>query len=362
MILPKLLFIYQYLGLGGVEAILATRMRSLRDMRIPVHAMFLQDAGGKVFFEDMPELISITENQSAIFEALSRSQPEMIVNIDTPNLISVAEQVFPGIPQVYEVHTTYAESLSPLSDYEFIAKLTSLLVPSFFQKNFILSQAVGTPLPVYIVPDPLDKRFLNPEQETDIFDHPTVAWIGRLDSHKNWQAFLRLAGLLSKQLSNLRFLLIGGLYSGTWTQIQLWQTIVELGLIDRLRWFPAVPPFRIPAILDSVAASGGCLISTSKMESFGMTVLEGMARGCPVVAPNVGALTELIGENERGLLYPNNQIHVAADQVIQITTDQKLRTQIIRPAQTFAREFTVEHSNQAFINAILKIQQSILDK
>ncbi|MBS1707865.1 MAG: glycosyltransferase family 4 protein [Armatimonadetes bacterium] len=47
-------------------------------------------------------------------------------------------------------------------------------------------------------------------------------------------------------------------------------------------------------------------ILPSVMESFGLAVIECMARGRPVVASNVGALSELIIPHETGLLVENN--------------------------------------------------------
>ncbi|MBS1714405.1 MAG: glycosyltransferase family 4 protein [Armatimonadetes bacterium] len=54
----------------------------------------------------------------------------------------------------------------------------------------------------------------------------------------------------------------------------------------------------VPRLFDAMAFS----VLPSVMESFGLAVIECMARGRPVVASNVGALTELVVHEETGLL------------------------------------------------------------
>ncbi|MBL8064777.1 MAG: glycosyltransferase family 4 protein [Chthonomonadaceae bacterium] len=58
----------------------------------------------------------------------------------------------------------------------------------------------------------------------------------------------------------------------------------------------------VPRMFDAMAFS----ILPSVMESFGLAVIECMARGRPVVASNVGALAELIEHEKTGLLVEQN--------------------------------------------------------
>lgn len=63
------------------------------------------------------------------------------------------------------------------------------------------------------------------------------------------------------------------------------------------------------------------LLITSRYESFCMAGLEAMACGVPVLAPAVGGLPELIGDDHNGLLYPPGDIALAARLAIALLED-----------------------------------------
>lgn len=72
----------------------------------------------------------------------------------------------------------------------------------------------------------------------------------------------------------------------------------EAGLADRLRFMPEVPPEAMAdwyRILD-------LYIAPQRWEGFGLTPIEAMACGCPVVATRVGAFEALVVAGETGLL------------------------------------------------------------
>src|SRR6185369_14446424 len=78
---------------------------------------------------------------------------------------------------------------------------------------------------------------------------------------------------------------------------------------------------QMPAIYRQAARSGGCLVSTSSAESFGMAVLEAMACGCPAVAPGIEGLRDLVRHEETGRLYPAGDVAAACDAVLATLND-----------------------------------------
>lgn len=65
-----------------------------------------------------------------------------------------------------------------------------------------------------------------------------------------------------------------------------------------------VPAGRIPDFYRAVAASGGCVLSTSAYEGLPLSLLEAVACGCPVVGPDVRGVNEVVGPESGGVLYP----------------------------------------------------------
>jgi glycosyltransferase involved in cell wall biosynthesis len=89
---------------------------------------------------------------------------------------------------------------------------------------------------------------------------------------------------------------------------QVFKEIKQHHVSGMIRWFTNLPYMNIARMYDLVRESGGLVLSTSRSESFGMTLAEGMARGCVVFAPNEGPFPEYISSGHNGYLY--NRRHI----------------------------------------------------
>lgn len=105
----------------------------------------------------------------------------------------------------------------------------------------------------------------------------------------------------------------------------------RLGIQDDCVFVPATRD--IPEYLRSFDV----YVSCSRSEAFSNTVLEAMACGCVVLGSRVGGTPELIGNNERGLLFRSGD---AADLTIKLTAlieNEPLRREFGARAAEFAR-------------------------
>jgi phosphatidylinositol alpha-1,6-mannosyltransferase len=82
---------------------------------------------------------------------------------------------------------------------------------------------------------------------------------------------------------------------------------------------------------DVTAALQWCTVfaMTSDFELFGITLIEAMAAGAPVVAPNIASVPFVVRNNETGLLYSHNSSEELAAKLIVIMTDEDLRLRMI---------------------------------
>ena len=72
--------------------------------------------------------------------------------------------------------------------------------------------------------------------------------------------------------------------------------VTEHGLVDRVCFTGALGGWD----LDAAYAGGDLLVSASRAEAYGMVVTEALARGLPVVATDIGGVSEALGRTERG--------------------------------------------------------------
>jgi hypothetical protein len=132
---------------------------------------------------------------------------------------------------------------------------------------------------------------------------------------------------------------------------------VAASVEGRLRWFREVEHARMPDIYRSVALSGGCMVSTSVAESFGMAVLEAMACGCPVVVPDIEGLRDLVQPDETGRLYPAGDIAAACTQILATLQESSEGwARISQAARRFALQFDTPAATDRFLGALYAFQ------
>lgn len=121
-----------------------------------------------------------------------------------------------------------------------------------------------------------------------------VGLVGRVAPEKGHHIAVQALSKVLPEAPDAHLLFVGRT-DGDFPQ-QLMQEVRELGVEEHVTFTGNRED--VPRLLDAMAFS----ILPSVMESFGLAVIECMARGRPVVASNVGALTELVHHEETGLL------------------------------------------------------------
>ena len=344
-----ILFVCPVLILGGVEVILKTRSTELLRRGFQVRLLSMEEAGGRMLFENSGIDSRICPGEAEFAAELADFQPDWIVILDAPAMVPAARRAAPQASIIYEVHSTYSHILAPLVDRDIVSGVRGIMVPSASQRERVRS-LLAVEKPIEIVPNALTPAFFEEAGPATEDGRPIVLWVGRLDSLKNWRAFVEIAVRLS-DLTPAEFHLIsaGPFAESEGTELRL----AAEGLEGRLHWIREVHPTQMPDLYHATAQSGGCLVSTSAAESFGMAVLEAMACRCPVVAPDIEGLRDLVRPNETGWLYPAGDIAAACGQVIHALHDPPERRQrMTESAHQVARQFSQEAATERFLAAL----------
>lgn len=115
-----------------------------------------------------------------------------------------------------------------------------------------------------------------------------------------------------------------------------------------VRLLGVVPEGRLPALYRGAAA----FVQPSSYEGFGLTALEAMACGAPVVAADAGSLPEVVGD--AGLLVPARDVGALSAALDKVLGHPELATEMRVAGQDRAGRFTWDQSAEEHVIAYRK--------
>ncbi len=174
-------------------------------------------------------------------------------------------------------------------------------------------------------------------------DDLVVVYVGRMLPRKDVRNVVRAVGLLAQQTDlPVRLLLVGG---DTETpdphvtpEIGACQAIArEMGITNRVHFTGK----RQPDVLRLYYSAGDVAVTTPWYEPYGLTPLEAMACGRPVIGSAVGGITYTIHDKVTGYLVPPRDPQALADRLVVLLSDPALRERMEGAARArVEREFT----------------------
>ncbi len=153
----------------------------------------------------------------------------------------------------------------------------------------------------------------------------TVLYVGRMERSSSWKGVPVLVQAFAEVLRRTpaaRLVLVGG---GDAVDDHLEQA-GRLGLTGRVTWAGELGPADLARAYR--AARVLVLPSLTAAESFGMTLIEAMASGCPVVGSDVGGIPTVIRDGIDGLLVPPGDPVALAEACSRLIADPGLATRM----------------------------------
>ena len=142
---------------------------------------------------------------------------------------------------------------------------------------------------------------------------PTIGVVSRLEEIKGMDLVIPAFAQLRAQCPQTRLLIVG---DGSLCSMMEEQAH-ELGVNQHIEWAGRQEQAALQGFYDHI----DFFWMPSRSEGFGLSALEAMARGCPVVASDVGGLPELLEEGKGGVLIPPHDPDALAHASCQILCD-----------------------------------------
>lgn len=316
----RILHVGPICGFGGSETVTVALAKYQREHGIEADVFFFSDAGGRVLFDDICKVWM--QDKTPLAEVLLRENYDIVhlVAATVPRAQRHLKRAFFGGAVVITSHGWFSSDMG--SEH--------VVAVSKFGADQIQDRCCA---PVRVIYNGIDVEEFSPPQQREASTKPMVAWVARsADPQKD------PGGLTAISTAGL---------------IQDYQLVVVDGSSEQTRlsdWLPADTKFmrqlawnEMPGLYRSVAASGGFLLSTALVEWCPMNILEAQACGCPIIAPAVGGIPEIVEQKRTGFLYERTGgLDTVREAIEWLRSDGNYETAAKEARNLITRTFTVE--------------------
>lgn len=175
----------------------------------------------------------------------------------------------------------------------------------------------------------------------------TVGVVSRLERIKGMDLVVPAFAEIIKQGCGAHLLVVG---DGSLRK-SMEQQALDLGVSEYIEWKGRTEQSKLQKCYDKI----DILLMPSRSEGFGLTAIEGMARGCVPVVSDTGGLPEVVQDNISGLLHKTEDYKDMANKICYLYNNRQLLTQISKNAIERAKVFDFNRFSSLINNLYSKI-------
>lgn len=203
-----------------------------------------------------------------------------------------------------------------------IAAASAVSAPSQYVLNRVREQ-YGISLPeAQVIPNPVAPVPAGERWSLDTCDRRRILFVGRFDRLKGGDLVIEAFRSVLRSVPDACLTFVGpdsGCRIGdrTWQIREFVRRTLPGDLAGRFEWLDARPFSELPALRRSALATVVC----SRYETFPYTVMEALAMGCPVIASDVGGISEFVEDGANGLLHRAGDPEDLAERIVEVLSD-----------------------------------------
>lgn len=288
------LIVYPNCSKGGVTSVIRGRAAAFPEQEF--HAVFLNDKGGRNAFSDLPNVHVRVIRKDRIVNYL-----EFILDVNdyaTAAFLSCAklfnEVKIPKEVRVdYEFHSSDLKVIQKELDEIDLDRAERIVTPSAYMASQLQPMvSLQHQSKITVEPNLVDRSIFRKRESLEVVENARgipLVWVGRFDKGKGYRYFLRMLRMLPDRYYGI---IVASFEQGPERAAEFLGEAAFDRVDDRIELLLNQSQSEMARIYQNTAGSGGALVSTSLLESFGYTVAEAIACGLPVAAFELPALRE----------------------------------------------------------------------
>lgn len=208
---------------------------------------------------------------------------------------------------------------------------------SFLQRSknvFVVPNAVPDEFIAKLTPNP-DKAFLRKQ----------ILMLGSLKEYKGTREYI----ILAQHLPDYRFELV---LNEDKENIERYLCENHITVPDNLTIYPRQND--VSKFYNNASVVLNLTNKSLAIETFGLTALEGMSAGLPVIVPTVGGIAEMVENDRNGYKIDVQALERIESKIREILSDKELYLRLSKGALQTSRRYSQTASNEAIFNIICK--------
>ncbi len=175
----------------------------------------------------------------------------------------------------------------------------------------------------------------------------TLGVVSRLEEIKGMDFVIPAFRKIKNRYNNVNLLIVGdGSYKS-----QMEKQVIEFKLTENVKFVGRQSPEKLKDYYDLI----DILLIPSRSEGFGLTAIEGMARGCVVLASNTGGLAEVVENGKVGILHKNGDINDIANKACELINNQEYLKNMSELAKEYVSKFSFNTYSNLFNDLYKKL-------
>ncbi len=258
-------------------------------------------------------------------------------------MLPVLRHQVPHATLVLHMHAEWLTQWDPKMVAGYLAHVDGVLGCSPFIVDAVRQRFPHLAERIQSIPNGVDVDHFSPSQISS--SEPTILFIGRLSPEKGLHVLMSALPRVFEAVPNVRVQLIGAekkaapdfidpgredpdvqalgpLYRGSY--VAYLKGMIPEKMKDRVAFEGAISHEELPAYLRKATV----LVNPSIRETFGMSLIEAMASGCPVIASKIGGMKDLVSDGETGLLITRNDADALAEALISLLNNPDQRAKM----------------------------------
>jgi glycosyltransferase involved in cell wall biosynthesis len=274
------------------------------------------------------------------------------------------------IPVVFTNHSRYdvmAQAYIPMMSDEMSHGLMQAYLPAFCEAvDLVISPSAGMvkilreldiKTHIEVIPNGVDLRQFHdakpfPRSQFGFTDQDVLlVYAGRIAPEKNISFLLQSFAGIAQLIPNVYLLIVGG--GKKQFEDELQSLISQLGIINRVHHTGMTAYEDIPSYL----AMGNIFVTTSVSETFGMTTVEAMGVGLPVMGIHSPGTSDIVEDGKTGFLSTEDLAAFTA-KLTYLCLYPNLRKAMGDAAREASQQYDIERTTKILIGHYTRLMES----